>query len=274
MNTQQIMDIALKLAGLEEIPADSIIAVEGNDIKKIMIGVDMETSELLLAKQKEVDLVISHHPKSGTAKINFHNVMERQIDRMVEFGVPINKAQKALKRKMNSVEIFNHVKNFDRIESFAKVLEMPFMNIHIPADIIGETFVQQHLNVELGGKPKATLKDILESLNKLPEYSNSICKPVIRVGSSNDYCGKIAVLMAGGTNGGAEVFKAYFEAGVGTIVCMHAPEDVIKEAEKQNIGNIIVAGHMPSDSIGLNIIIKKLESLGLEIIKMSGIISA
>lgn len=273
MNTEQIMEIALKLAGLDEIPADSTIAVKGDNIKKIMIGVDMEAPELLLAKQKGFDLVISHHPKCGTAQIEFHKVMERQIDKMVEFGVPINKAQKALKKKLNSVDRSNHVGNFDRVASFAKALEMPFMNIHVPADIIGETFVQEHLNVELEDNPKAKLKDILDSLNKIPEYINSICKPVIRVGSENDYCGKIAVLMAGGTNGGADVFKAYFDSGVGTIVCMHVPDDVITEVEKQNIGNIVVAGHMPSDSIGLNILIKKLESLDLEVVKMSGIIN-
>lgn len=271
MNTHEIMEIALSLSGLNETPADSTIAIKGDNIRKIMIGIDMETPELLLAKDMGIDLVISHHPKSGTAQIDFHKVMERQIDKMVEFGVPINKAQKALRKKINSVDRANHVGNFDRVVSFAKVLEIPFMNIHVPADIIGENFVQEHLNIELADKPKAKLKDILDSLNKITEYKNSICKPVIRVGNENDYVGKIAVLMAGGTNGGSDVYKAYFDAGIGTIVCMHVPDDVITEVEKQNIGNIVVAGHMPSDSIGLNIIIKKLESLGLEVTKISGI---
>jgi hypothetical protein len=80
------------------------------------------------------------------------------------------------------------------------------------------------------------------------------------------------VLFAGGTNGGADVFKAYFDAGVGTIVCMHVPEDVKKAVEEQSIGNIIVAGHMASDSIGINAIIDVWEKAGVEVIKMSGIL--
>lgn len=272
MNTKEIMDIALELAGLEDIPADSGIIVEGKDIKKVLIGVDMETPELLLGKELGVDCVISHHPTTGKPRVKFHKVMEVQIDRMVKFGVPINKAQKALKKKVGKVDRATHVTNFDRVASAARLLKMPYLNIHMPADKITENYVQSFIDKRFEDKPKATLKDVIEELKEIDEYKNAIAGPVIRVGSEKDYAGKIAVLMAGGTNGGADVFKAYFEAGVGTIVCMHVPEDVIEEVEKQNIGNVIVAGHMASDSIGLNIIIKELEKKGIEAIKMSGIL--
>ncbi|KXG74826.1 Nif3-like dinuclear metal center hexameric protein [Thermotalea metallivorans] len=272
MNTTEIMNIALELAGLQEIPWDSGISVEGNDIKKVLIGIDMETPELLLAKELGMDLVISHHPHTGEQEVYFHKVMAVQIDKMVEFGVPINKAQKALKKKIGILERASHGKNYDKVRSAAKLLKMPYMNIHLPADIITEKFVQNHINEKIKGHPKATLKDLMEYLNEIHEYRHTPAGPVIRVGSEGDYAGKVAVLMAGGTNGGADVFKAYFEAGVGTIICMHVPDDVREEVEKQNIGNVIVAGHMASDSIGLNIFIRELEKRGLEVIRMSGII--
>ena len=50
MNTKELMDAALQLADLTEIPADSQIIVEGENIKKILMGVDMQTAELMLAK--------------------------------------------------------------------------------------------------------------------------------------------------------------------------------------------------------------------------------
>ncbi|EYE88502.1 hypothetical protein Q428_07440 [Fervidicella metallireducens AeB] len=114
LNTKEIMDIALSLSGLKETPSDSGIIVEGENIKKVLIGVDMDTPELLVAKEMGFDLVISHHPKTGSPDINFHNVMLRQIDKMVEFGVPINKAQKALREKVGSIERASHPGNFDR----------------------------------------------------------------------------------------------------------------------------------------------------------------
>jgi hypothetical protein len=128
------------------------------------------------------------------------------------------------------------------------------------------------LNKALGDKPSATLKDVLDTLQEIPEFEKALTQPSIRVGLESDYAGRILVLMAGGTNGGEQVFKAYFEAGVGTIICMHVPEDVRKSVIEQNIGNVIVAGHMASDSIGMNIVCKELEGKGLEVVRMGGIV--
>lgn len=272
MKTQEIIDIALKLAGIDTLPEDSAIIVEGENIKKVLMGVDMDTQEILLGKELGFDCVISHHPTTGSPIANFTKVMESQIDKMVSFGVPINKAQKVLKKKIGQVDRGMHVRNYDRTGSAAKLLKMPYLNIHQPADFITESFVQNHLDEKLMDKPKAKLKDVVNALLEIDEYKNTIAGPKIRVGSEDDYAGKVAVLMAGGTGGGADVYKAYFEAGVGTIIAMHMPEDVKKAVEEQNIGNVVVAGHMASDSIGLNIIIEELKKNGLTVEKMSGII--
>lgn len=271
MNTKEIMNIALELAGLDRAPEDTGISVPGQNITKILMGVDMETPELLLAREIGANCVISHHPKAGMQILDFHKVMDRQIDTMVAFGVPINKAQKALEKRKGVVDLNNHVRNYGRFETAAKLLGMPYMNIHMPADIIGEKIVQGHLDKHFLDKPKVTLGQVIESLNDLPEYGRSKSKAVIRVGKETAYAGRIAVLMAGGTNGGADVFKAYFEAGVGTIVCMHVPDDVREAAIAQNIGNIIVAGHMSSDSIGLNRIADAIEARGVEVVRGFGI---
>ena len=118
------------------------------------------------------------------------------------------------------------------------------------------------------------LKDIIGELNSWEYYKGKLAQPVIRVGASSDYAGKIEVLMAGGTNGGSDVFKAYFEAGVGTIIAMHLPEDVKKAVIEQNIGNVIIAPHMPSDSIGLLEIVKAWRKEGVEVTTMSGIVES
>ncbi len=272
MNTQKMMDIALELAGLKEVPQDSGITVASSDVKKVLIGVDMDTPELLLARELGYDCVVSHHPKADGQVVNFAKVMDVQIDKMVEYGIPINKAQKALRKTQTSVEIGRHVANYDRASSAARLMEMTYLNIHLPADIVTEGIVQSHLDEKFETNPKKTLKDVVDALNEMDIYKNAIAGPVIRAGGPSDYAGKIAVLMAGGTNGGADVYKAFFEAGVGTIVCMHVPEAVKKVVAEQNIGNVIVAGHMASDSIGLNAIIEAWEKEGVEVTKMSGIL--
>jgi len=272
MNTREIMDLALELSGLTEIPADSAILVAGDNIKRVLVGVDMGTAEILLAKELKVDLVIGHHPVGGTARTEFPEVMKRQIDKMVSVGIPINKAQKVLAKKMGEVERAGHAANYDQAWSAARLLNMPLISLHSPTDILAEKAVEKHLADRLGDNPRATLQDVLDALGEMPEYQKTLAKPVIRVGSPKDYVGKPVVIMAGGTNGGVDVVKAYFEAGIGTTISMHMPEDVIKAVKEQNIGNCVVAGHMASDSVGINIFLAALAARGIEVLRMSGVI--
>lgn len=272
MNTTNLMNTALKLAHLDSMPYDTNIIVEGENIKKVLIGIDMETPELLLAKQLGFDCVVSHHPKADSCVVDFAKVMDVQIERMVKSGVPINKAQKALKKMQASIDLGRHASNYDRVSSAARLMKMPYLNIHIPADFITEEIVQSRLDIAFNTKPKTKLQDIIEELNSWEYYIGKVAQPVIRVGAPNDYAGKIEVLMAGGTNGGVDVYKSYFEAGVGTIIAMHVPEDVKRAVAEQNIGNIIIAPHMPSDSIGLLEIVKVWREQGFEVTCMSGIV--
>ena len=273
MNTKEIMDLALELAGIDEIPADSAVIVEGENIQKVLVGVDMGTAELLLAKELGVDCVIGHHPVGDTTRTNFTEVMKNQIDRMVTAGVPINKAQKAITPRIEEVNVNLHPANYDQATSAAKLLNIPYIGIHSPCDFIAERTIQAHMDKVYNANPKATIQDLIDELMTIPEYKNSLSEPKVRVGSKEDYCGKPFVTMAGGTGGGAEVFKAYFEAGVGTLVNMHIPFGDITKVKDHGIGNVLVAGHMASDSVGINGLMNELEKRGIEVIRMSGVIS-
>ncbi|NLC37920.1 MAG: NGG1p interacting factor NIF3, partial [Clostridia bacterium] len=59
-------------------------------------------------------------------------------------------------------------------------------------------------------------------------------------------------------------------AGVGTIVCMHMSEKHRKEAEKAHL-NVVIAGHMASDSLGMNLFLDLLEERGIQIETCSGL---
>ncbi len=273
MNTKEIMDLALELAGLTDIPEDSAVVVEGENIKKVLVGVDMGTAELLLAKELGVDCVIGHHPIGDTTRTKFTEVMKNQINRMIDAGVPINKAQKVITPRIEEVSVGLHPANYDQATSAARLLRMPYIGIHTPCDIIAERTVQEHMDKVFNNNPKATIQDLIDELMTMPEYKNSLSEPMVRVGGKDDYCGKPFVTMAGGTGGGAEVFKAYFDAGVGTLVTMHIPVADIKKVKEHGIGNVLVAGHMSSDSVGINGLMVELEKRGIEVIRMSGVLS-
>lgn len=270
MNTQGLMDIALKAAKLDEIPADSGIIVPGEGIKKVLMGVDMETAELLLAKELGYDCVVSHHPKdTSTAMLE---LLDTHIRNLEALGVPKNKSQKLLEERKTELNYNFHVANSTRSGQAAKLLKMPYMSLHTPADIVSQTVVQEFMDKKFADKPDTKVQDIVEALEEIGEYKNTVEKPVIRVGGKDSYAGKIYVLMAGLTGPGEKILKEYFEAGVGTLVMMHIPEKDAKALKEQGIGNVVVAGHMSSDSVGLNKIAELWKKKGVETTMVSGIV--
>ena len=270
LTTKELMDIALEAAGLNEMPADCGIFVEGENIKKVLMGVDMDTAELLLAKQLGYDCVISHHPRNTNREML--ELLNSHILRLEKLGTPRNKGQKLLEERKDELSYNQHSVNSRRSESAAKLMGMPYMCIHTPTDITGERIVQNFMDDKFADKPDTKVQDVVDALEELCEYNNSERKPIIRVGGRESYAGKIYVLMAGFTGPGPKIIKEYFEAGVGTLIVMHMFENVVKEVKAQGIGNVIVAGHMSSDSLGMNKLAELWAKKGVKTTMMSGVI--
>ena len=94
--------------------------------------------------------------------------------------------------------------------------------------------------------------------------------PKIFVGSPENRVGKIAVTeITGGTEGSTKMYEKMSQAGIGTVIAMHTSEEHRKEAEAAHI-NIVIAGHMSSDSLGVNLLMDALEKQGIEIVPCSG----
>ena len=96
--------------------------------------------------------------------------------------------------------------------------------------------------------------------------------PKIYVGDKENRCGKIAVCeITGGTEGSPKLYEKMAIAGIGTVLGMHISEKHKEEAEKANV-NVVIAGHISSDSLGVNLFLDELEKRGIEIIPCSGLI--
>jgi len=112
-------------------------------------------------------------------------------------------------------------------------------------------------------------------LKEIPEYQQAAklgAGPKIYAGAVDNYLGRVAVTeITGGTEGSPKLYEKMAQAGLGTIVGMHLSEEHRKEAEAANI-NVVIAGHISSDSLGVNLFLDELEKRGLEIIACSGLI--
>lgn len=259
IDTEQIMQLALNLSGFRTIPQDSAIYVKGKSIRKILFGIDAGVAELLLGRQLQCDAVIAHHPQGGSAMLGFHKVFERHVEQMVEAGVPKREAEQAVRKKRDSLEVENQARNYAHAVSVARMLKMPYMNIHAPLDEIGRRRMSMQVKLVTDGKPKATVSDVVASLRKLPEFRKAQTEIMIGLGRSSGKAGKVVVSHAAGTNGGYEVAKAYFKHGVGTLIYIHVSPSDLDRLRADGVGNLIVTGHISSDSVGINPFLSELE---------------
>lgn len=242
------------------------------DVKAVLVGIDMEVGEVLLAdrlksKSRYIDLVISHHPE-GRALAALYEVMDMQSGILLKYGIPINIAEDIMSDRIKEVERRLLPANHTRAVDAAKLLDMPFMCIHTPAD----NAVANYLQKVFDEKKPDYISDIIDILKDIPEYKDAVNEkagPKVVVGSEKRKTGNIFVDMTGGTGGSKDIYEKLSIAGIGTIVGMHIGEDHKKEAEKHHV-NVVIAGHMSSDNLGVNLLFDDIFEKNVEIVAASG----
>jgi len=241
-----------------------------NQIKKILAGVDIGTGEMLLAEKLACDTVISHHPL-GLALAELSDVMHLQASVLAQYGVPINVAEGVLKERIEEVSRGVAPINHNRTVDSAKLLNINLICVHTPCDNLAADFLDKFIKLK---KPEK-VGQIIKALREIPEYKEAVklkAGPRIFVGSEEASAGRIALTeITGGTEGAKEIYEKMAQAGLGTVIGMHLAEEHRQEAQKAHI-NVVIAGHMSSDSLGINLFLDELENKGLEVITCSGII--
>jgi len=246
------------------------------EVKRIMAGIDIATGELMVARylndqsDRKIDLVLAHHP-SGPALADLSDVMHLQAEVLSRYGVPINIAEAVMRPRISEVArgilSINHNQPIDA----AKLLQLPLMCVHTPADNLAASFLDKVIKKT---KPE-TLREIIKMLKNIPEYqiaAKDKAGPKIFVGSPSASAGRIALTeITGGTEGAKEIYQNMANVGIGTVIGMHMKEEHRAEAEKAHV-NVIIAGHISSDSLGMNLFLDELEKRGIEIIPCSGLI--
>ncbi len=245
------------------------------EISRVMVGIDIDTAELLLADRlsasgKKIDAVISHHP-SARAWAQFYEVMDMQVDILQQLGVNPVLAEKLLQERKDAVRRKVMPANHHKALDCARLLGIPWVCMHTPSDNCVYSYLKRYFEEN----QYRTVGDVIDLLYEIPEYQEGARRgtpPVILLGSKSSRAGKIALEMTGGTEPSVENYQHLVSAGIGTIVGMHFSEEHYKKAKEAKL-NLIVAGHMSSDTLGMNLLLDEvMRRLGqrLEVIGVSG----
>lgn len=246
------------------------------EISSLLVGIDVEVQELLLLerlrdKGRKIDAALTHHPE-GRALVSMYEVMTLHTDTMHRSGVPITIAEGVMIPRIRDVSRSLLSANYSRSVDAARLLNIPFLGAHTPAD----NCVTDYVHTLCNAKKPEKVRDVIDLLLDIEEYRESHRAdngPRIVCGAKNNRAGNIYVDMTGGTEGPNDALEKLAHAGVGTVIAMHMSKDHLKKAEEHHL-NVIIAGHMASDAVGLNIVFDEVEQrLGpLEIIECSGFI--
>ncbi|MDP8252961.1 MAG: NGG1p interacting factor NIF3 [Candidatus Kaelpia aquatica] len=231
------------------------------EVKNVLIGIDVEGPEILLAdrlreKGKKIDLAISHHPE-GIGLANLADVMSVHSDILSSLGVATSIAESLIADRAAEVSRRLLPANHMRSVAFAQLLNIPFMSIHTAAD----NCVNSYLGALLNKKKPESLGDTIDILLTIKEYQDAAsinAGPRIVAGSKKNKAAKILVDMTGGTETSKDVFSKIAASGVSTIICMHLSEEHLKKVKEAHL-NAIIAGHISSDNLGLNLLFDKVE---------------
>jgi len=244
------------------------------EVMSVISGIDINVGEILLGDRLRqrgirIDLAIAHHP-SGKAIANLYDVLHVQEDLLHNYGVPINIAEGILHGRVKEIERAIMPLNHNQAVDAARLMDLPLLCVHTPADNLVTKFLQDLFDT---AKPEL-VSDVIELLKEIPEYKQAAAYgagPKVVAGDEQRRCGKIMVEMTGGTEGAIEAYAKLAAAGVGTLIGMHYDEKHRKEAEKNHL-NVIIAGHIASDSLGMNLFLDELQKRGIKIQPCSGLI--
>lgn len=242
------------------------------EVRGLITGIDMEVGEVVLADRLRergaaIDLVLAHHPE-GPGYANLHRVMMMQADLWAARGVGIGVADALIGPRAEEIQRRIMPVNHYRAIDAARLLGMASMSCHTPADNNVNRFVQQLVD----GEAPRTLDDLVKLLHSVPEYADGARKgygPILVQGTGSRRAGTCLADMTGGTEGPKEALDRLVASGVDTLVGMHYSEEHRKHAEELKL-NLVIAGHISSDTLGMNLVLDRIESRGVEVICTSG----
>lgn len=269
MTTQEIMQLALDLSGFARIPEDSGIHVAGDGICRVLFGVDVGPAELQLAKTLGFDLVIAHHPPGTTP--DQWKLLLRHVEFMTAAGVPEEAALAAVADRVDGARLRGQIANFDHTPSVARLLGIPYMNIHAPLDELGRRRMREAVD-RVVTRPGATVGAVAGALSALPEVAAASTEVQVVLGSATNPARNVVVAHGALTNGGYPVARACFAHGVDTVAYIHIDFGELQRLRGEGKGNLIIIGHLAGDSLGFTPFLDALRSRGLEVTTFSGVI--
>ncbi len=176
MNLAGILEWSARLASCDSVPANFQVYVEApQDVRRVLFGIDISVGELLYARDAGYDAVIAHHPAGDHARMDFGHVVRRQVDQMTSRGDPREVAEAAVAERLGPSHRAAHMSNYEAVVGTARLIGLPFCNVHLACDLIGRGLIVDMLRRRDGSD--APISDVLGWFDEFPEMEAALAAP-------------------------------------------------------------------------------------------------
>ena len=235
------------------------------EVKTLIGGIDMNVGEVMLAdrlreKGITIDAIYTHHPE-GMALAKLDKVMAMQAEIWEDFGVPINIGEAMIDERRTEVKRRFMPVNADQAIDAARLLDIPFWRAHTPTDNLVVAFLARF---RYECEP-VLIEDVRKALFEMPEYKEPArAAPARTSATAPPEAGRQGLRRHDGRHRRPRAisWRSSPTSGVGTIVGMHMGPELRKAAEEHHI-HVVIAGHISSDSLGINLFMDALERKGV-----------
>lgn len=244
------------------------------EFRKVIVGIDVPP--VYVIKDTGNSLIVSHHPE-GRATAGLHQVLEMQVGIWRKYGVQIEPIDDTA-RETSLRRLYELAARESREDDLGEITEdlpdifryygVPWIALHTVADNCATTYLQKRIDA---AQPD-TLQDLVRLLDNVSEYRQAnaeLIGPRIVTGRPKNKAGKVVVDMTGGTQGPEEIFTSFADSGIKTILCMHVTRSWYEASANHHV-QIVCAGHAPSDSLGVNLLLDEALPDGIEVFPRMG----
>lgn len=272
VTTERLMQIALEMAGMSEVPPDSRVEYAGTRISHILFGIDVGPAELFMARQLGFHAVIAQRPYAVPAEA--WRLYDWHRDALARLGIGRVDAIADIRGGVLRLRSQAVSANQDVMPSVARLVETPLVTIASPIDHLARTKIQLVADDLSAAKPDATVGDLRLALLALPEFAAAASKPWQISGGDDALLGRVLALPGGLAEPSRAILDAYVAAGISSLVY---PEPVwgfapLATADERPDVRLLVTGRIATASLGANPYIARLRAEGLEVHTFAGVL--
>ena len=273
LTTDSLMQIALDLTGWENVPGDCGIHVPAERVTTLLAGLDIDSGDLLLARNVGYDAVLAYECTGTEAELTAWQVYHRHIELLTAAGVPRYAAEEAVLDRIDALRQAAHMANYERVSGAAHLAGVPFLNVKSPVDELGRKAMQRAVDDLLRSDNEPTVAEVCAHLSaSFVEFQHAPTQITVPLGNAEGPAGRTVVVHGASLDAGAAIARAYFGHGIDTIIYVSILPEELRKLRLTEAGNLIVTGRVASLSIGLNLYLDAVEARGVEVTRLNGVL--